>query len=282
MNTNTAPSTALPTAAGRVCAPASPTASHPANHARPVPGAPSGLAEFRRGLRAGLPVMLGFLPFALVLGAQAAQKGLSLLEVPLMTGLNFAGGSEFTAVRLWSSPPHVLLIVAMSALVNSRHLLMSAALAHLPTRRALAALFFMCDESWALGLADARQQPGGRLSLGHYLGVSAGLYATWVSGTALGAALGPVIGDVQRYGFDMAFTAVFLVLLRGLWPGWRRSLPWMGSLVVAALASRLLPGVWYVAAGALTGVGLAAWMARGAADAAGDGAGEAPVAGDAR
>jgi hypothetical protein len=38
-----------------------------------------------------------FHSFALVLGAQAAQKGLSALEVPLMTGLNFAGGS--------SSPP---------------------------------------------------------------------------------------------------------------------------------------------------------------------------------
>jgi len=47
-------------------------------------------AEFLRGLRAAIPVMVGFLPFALVLGAQAAQKGLSALEVPLMTGLNFA------------------------------------------------------------------------------------------------------------------------------------------------------------------------------------------------
>lgn len=57
-------------------------------------------AEFLRGLRAAVPVMIGFIPFALVLGAQAAQKGLSALEVPLMTGLNFAGGSEFAAVEL--------------------------------------------------------------------------------------------------------------------------------------------------------------------------------------
>jgi predicted branched-subunit amino acid permease len=31
-------------------------------------------AEFLRGLRAAVPVMIGFIPFALVLGAQAAQK----------------------------------------------------------------------------------------------------------------------------------------------------------------------------------------------------------------
>lgn len=86
-------------------------------------------SEALRGLRASLPVMLGFVPFALVLGAQASQKGLSVLEVPLMTGLNFGGGSEFAAISLWTSPPDILLIVAMSVLVNSRHLLMGAALA---------------------------------------------------------------------------------------------------------------------------------------------------------
>jgi 4-azaleucine resistance transporter AzlC len=216
-----------------------------------------------RGLRASLPVMLGFVPFALVLGAQAAQKGLSTLEVPLLTGLNFAGGSEFTAVRLWTSPPHVLLIVAMSLLVNSRHILMSAALApylrHLSRRRALPALFFMCDESWALALADAQRRRAGRISLGYYLGASAGLYATWVVFTALGAAAGPAIGDVERYGFDMAFTAVFLVLLRGMWKGLRPCLPWLVSLVVAALTYRLVPGTWYVAAGAASGLIAAAW-----------------------
>ena len=221
-------------------------------------------AEAWRGLRASVPVMLGFVPFALVLGAQAAQKGLSAIEVPLLTGLNFAGGSEFTAVRLWTSPPHVLLIVAMSFLVNSRHILMSAALApylrHLPLGRALTALFFMCDECWALSLADARKRMSSRISLPYYLGVSAGLYATWVVFTALGALLGPVLGDVEAYGFDMAFTAVFLVLLRGMWKGLKPARPWLVSLVVAALTYRLVPGSWYVAAGALSGLlAAAAW-----------------------
>ncbi|AQW29629.1 AzlC family ABC transporter permease [Ralstonia syzygii subsp. celebesensis] len=226
----------------------------------------SATQEARRGLRASLPVLIGFIPFALVLGAQATQKGFSVVEVPLMTGLNFGGGSEFTAIRLWTSPPHLLLIAAMSLLVNSRHLLMGAALAHylrhMHRRHALAALFFMCDESWAMALADAKQRAASRISLGYYLGVSAGLYLTWVVFTAIGAALGPMMGDVERYGFDMAFTAVFLVLLRGMWRGVRASRPWLASLVVAALTYRLMPdGAWYVAAGALAGLACAALTA---------------------
>jgi len=229
-------------------------------------GKPRTRDELARGLRASLPVMLGFVPFALVLGAQAAQKGLSLAEVPMLTGLNFGGGSEFAAVRLWTSPPHVLLIVAMSVLVNCRHILMGAALApylaHLSRKRALAALFFMCDETWAMSLADAQRRAAERASMGYYMGVSAGLYLTWVAFTALGAGLGPVIGDLERYGFDMAFTAVFLVLLRGMWKGARAARPWLASLLASALAYLCLPGAWHVAAGALAGLAAAFFFER--------------------
>jgi predicted branched-subunit amino acid permease len=207
-------------------------------------------------------MMLSFVPFGLLLGAQASQKGLSVVEVPLMTGLNFGGGSEFAAVGLWTSPPLILLIVAITFLINSRHLLMGAALApylkHLPKRQVLPARFLMCDESWAMGLSDAghRSATGHQLgfSLPYYLAVAAGLYLTWIVSTAIGAALGPAMGDVKVYGFDMAFPAVFLVLLRGMWKGLRAARPWLVSLLAAALTFLLVPGAWYVAAGAAAGL----------------------------
>jgi 4-azaleucine resistance transporter AzlC len=205
------------------------------------------------------------------LGAQATQKGLSAVEVPLMTGLNFGGGSEFAAIALWTSPPQVLLIVAITVLVNSRHLLMGAVLApflqHLPRRKVLPALFFMCDESWAMGLADARKRTEAGLpradafSLRYYLGVSLGLYLTWIVFTAAGAVIGPLIGDLQAWGLHMAFPAVFLVLLRGMWTGLRAARPWLVSLVVAAATCLLVPGAWYVATGALSGLLAAWWLA---------------------
>lgn len=226
------------------------------------------IPEFRRGLVEVFPAVTGILPYALVLGAQAAQKGLSAIEVPLMTGLNFAGGSEFAAIQLWTSPPHVLLIVAITFLINSRHILMGAALTpylqHLPGRKAFPALFLLCDESWALGYADAQKRAAAdhpiAFSLPYYLGTSAGIYAVWVAFTTAGAFLGPTIGDVEAYGFDMAFPAVFLVLLACMWKGTRAARPWLVSLVVAALTYLFVPGAWYVAAGALSGVAAAyAW-----------------------
>jgi len=218
--------------------------------------------ELRRGALAAIPVLLGFVPFALVLGAQASQHQLGPGAVALMTGLNFGGGSEFAAIELWSSPPAILVIVAMTLLVNSRHLLMGATLApylrHLPLPKALGALFFMCDESWAMGLADARQR--GRLSLRYFIGVALCLWVTWVGFTSLGALAGPMLGDLHGYGFDMAFAAVFLVLLRGMWKGVQAALPWLFSLITAALFYLLIPGGWYVLAGTVAGlVGAYLW-----------------------
>ncbi len=238
-----------------------PIAPAPAVPAPPIAG------EVRRGVTAATPVLLGMLPAALVLGAQAAQKGLSPVEVLLMTSLNFAGGSEFAAIQLWTSPPHILLIVAITFLVNSRHLLMGATLApflrHLPRRKALPALFVMCDESWAFGLADAKARHAAgwspAFSLPYYLGSALSVLLIWATFTTLGAMVGPFLGDIEAYGFGMAFPAIFLVLMRGMWRGFRAARPWLVSLGVAAGVHLLVPGAWYVPAGALAGLA-AAWL----------------------
>ena len=90
-----------------------------------------------------------------------------------------------------------------------------------------------------------------------------GMYLTWVVATAAGAALGPTFGNVEAYGFGMAFPAVFLVMLKGMWKGVRAARPWLVSLVVASVTHLVLPGAWFVAAGAVTGLASAyVWAGR--------------------
>lgn len=215
------------------------------------------MSEFWRGFRVSVPVLLGFIPFGLLLGSQGAMKGWSALDMMILTGLNFAGGSEFLIVQLWTWPPAIPLLVGLTFLVNSRHILMSAALApyvaHLPRRKVLPALALMCDESWALGLDDARKRAG-ILSLPFYYGLAIGLYLFWPSSAAIGALIGPALGDVTQYGFHMAFPAVFLVMLAGMWKGANAARPWLVSLVVGAGTYLLVPGPWYVPVGAITGI----------------------------
>lgn len=228
----------------------------------------SDFIEFKRGLKMSIPMLLGIIPFALVLGTQATQKGFSLLEIPLLTGLNFAGGSEFAILEVWTNPPHIFVLMFITFLANSRHLLMGASLVpylkHLPNKKVLPALFFMCDESWAMGLANAQQNSHYKLSqqfnMAFYSGVCFALYSMWVVFTALGGAIGPVLGDVTRWGFDMAFPAVFLVLLRGMWQGFSAARPWLVSLIAAVLAYLYLPQGWYVPVGTICGIASAFFL----------------------
>ena len=58
--------------------------------------------EFKRGIKISIPMLLGIIPFALVLGTQATQKGFSHLEVPLFTGLNLRA---VPSLLCWRSGP---------------------------------------------------------------------------------------------------------------------------------------------------------------------------------
>ncbi|ASK28387.1 branched-chain amino acid ABC transporter permease [Neisseria chenwenguii] len=205
-------------------------------------------------------MLIGLLPWALILGVQGGQKSMSWLEMLMMTGMNFAGGSEFAAVNLWVHPLPVLLIATVTFMINSRHILMGAALApylkHTPLKKVIPALFFMCDESWAMGLAEAQKRKAAGLgfNLPHYMGVCATLYIAWIVFAAFGAAVGPLFGDVAAWGFGMAFPAVFLVLMRGMWKSFAAARPWFVSLIAAALTYLSVDGAWYVPAGTLSGL----------------------------
>src|SRR5689334_3774542 len=180
-----------------------------------VPAMTASRPSFRAGLVDVAPVLVGLVPFALVLGALVAAKGLSPLAVMLMSSLVFAGGSQFAAVELWRDPAPVGVLALMALLVNSRHLLMGAALAPRAAGwggRAWPALFFMADEVWALALRRAGSGPVG---LAYWMGLGVGLWANWVALTGLGAWAGAAVRDPTRLGFDFAFVAVFLALLRG-------------------------------------------------------------------
>lgn len=225
-------------------------------------------AEFKRGIRETLPITIGIIPFALILGAQAAQKGMSAWETTLMMGINFAGGSEFAAVGAWTSPIPILLIWSLTLMINSRHILMGAAftpyIRHLPKRQLLPTLFLMTDETWAMSMAEIkkREQAGlPPLNLPYYWGIAVSLWIMWVSCGFLGSQFGYLLGnDIDKFGFNMAFPAVFLVLVRGMWRGAKAARPWLVSLIVAAAVYLVLPqGGWYVMAGTLAGL-LAAYF----------------------
>ena len=206
------------------------------------------------------PAALAVIPFGLILGASAAEKGLSALETALMSAMVFAGSAQFLAVELWTTPAAWVALAFATLLINLRHVLMGASLARRLDgwggRRYLA-VFLMADEIWAVAEHRALRQP---LTPAFYFGAGLLLYANWVVTTTAGALLGGLVEDPRAWGFDFAFTAVFIGLVAGFWRGRSTLLVAAASTLGAILAHALLPGAWYVMAGAACGVTTAALL----------------------
>jgi 4-azaleucine resistance transporter AzlC len=217
--------------------------------------------ELRAGVFLILPAALAVIPFALILGAAAVQKGLSPLEVGLMSAFVFAGGSQFVAVDLWTDPAPWLTLAFATLLVNLRYVLMSASIAQKLRRfpkagRALF-VFFLADETWAFAERRALHTP---LTAAFLLGLIPVFYLNWVVWTVIGAMIGRAFDNPERLGFDFAFTAIFIGLAAGAWRGPRTGFVMAASASAAALTYLAVDGPWYVMAGALAGCAVAALL----------------------
>jgi 4-azaleucine resistance transporter AzlC len=231
---------------------------------------PDARAELRAGAATVLPAVIAVVPFALLYGGLAAQKGMSVLEVVLTSALVFAGSAQMVAVDSWTHPAPWALVTVSTLLINARHLLMGASLApHLArfrTRHALVAVFLMTDEAWALAEQRARARP---LTAPFYFGVAATLWLAWVTWSGIGAALGQTIADPAAYGFDFAFAAIFITLLTGLPRTRATGASVAAGAAVATLIHELVAGPWYIAAGGLAGA-IAGALVGGPSDHAGE------------
>ncbi|MDX1400738.1 MAG: AzlC family ABC transporter permease [Kiloniellales bacterium] len=216
-------------------------------------------SEFRAEVGAGViaitPLVISVAAYGLLWGALSAQKGLSVLEAFLMSAFVFAGGSQFVALEVWSTPVAVWTLGATAFVVNLRLVLMGASLApHIAgwsPAKTFASLFFMADENWALAM---RRATGKGLTPAYYFAMAAMLYPVWVVSTPLGNYLGAGLSDPGRWGLDFAFAAVFLVLVMGFWRSPKKSIPcWSASAAAALIVYHTVEGAWYILAGGLAG-----------------------------
>ena len=206
-------------------------------------------------MRLFLPVAISIASYGVVWGVLAGQAGLTPLEVLLMSGIVYAGSSQFVAVEMWSpaSLPMASIVVA-TAIINLRMLLMSATLRpqfeHLPRWRALLAMFLVSDEVWAMTMAERAKGGGGAAFM---LGAGTLAWVAWVSSTLTGRMLGAIIDDPTIWGLDFAFTATFLALLASMWKGRGDLVPWLSGGTIAIAVAAVVPGTWYIIAGGLGG-----------------------------
>jgi len=213
------------------------------------------IAEIRNGLRDILPAAIAAIPIGLLFGALCVGKGLSPLEVALMSGLVCAGAAQFASIEIWGHPVPIAAVVFSTLLVNLRNLLMSASLVpktgSFTVLQRMLGFYVLSDENWALSERRAASRP---LTPAYFLTMGGVLYTNWVFWTTLGAVAGAFLGDPRRIGADFAFTALFIGLIAGFWKGKSTAGAVVSSAVASALAFVVLGPPWHVLVGAAAGI----------------------------
>jgi predicted branched-subunit amino acid permease len=222
----------------------------------------------REGLLPGIvaigPMLPGIMAFGMAFGALCAQKQFSLAEVEVMMGAVYGGLSQFVAVQSWPdtlTPSSIATLALLTLTVNIRFALMSATLrpwlGTLPPWQAYPSMLLVTDGGW---LAAMRYRDHGGANASFYLGGALLLYALWLVAAIPGFLLAGQLSDPRKYGVDLVMPAFYAAMLVPAWKGTRRAIPWLVSGAVALIVHWLLPGWWFIIAGALSGSISAGWM----------------------
>ena len=223
----------------------------------------STLRDLRQGVFDVAPVLVAATPIGLLWGTLAAGKGLSPFESWLMSATVFAGAAQFVAIEVWRDPVPWVLLTVTALIVNIRHVLMGASLSRhmggIDRRWHPVMMFLMADENWAFSERRALKAP---LSLGYYFGLALPMWFAWTTSSIVGAIVSRSFGDPAAYGFDFAFSAMFIGILAGFWKGPRTGAVLGASAIAAALAKLYVPGAWYIVIGGIVGMTVAALLYR--------------------
>jgi len=193
--------------------------------------------------------------FGFVYGLSARGAGFSPIEAMAMSTIVFAGAAQFAAVGYVASGLAWPGIVLLTALLNARHLLYSAALApwlrDVPVARRAVMAHLLTDEAFALSIGHFRRIGRGD-ERGYWLGAIVATFIPWNLATLAGVLLGAQIPEPSRFGIDVIFPAAMIGLAVGLITG-RRELvaAIVGGAIAVVVALASSPAIGIVAGGVI-------------------------------
>ena len=170
-------------------------------------------AQLRRGLKDGVPIMLGYFAVAFTLGITARNAGLSALQATLASVLNNASAGEYAGFQVIREHAGYWEMAAMIFVANMRYLLLSCALSQKlprglhPGHRFLLG-FMVTDEIFALSVSVP-----GALNPFYTYGQFMAAMPGWALGTCLGVVMGNVLPASVVSALSVGLYGMFIAII---------------------------------------------------------------------
>lgn len=167
-----------------------------------------------RAVTDSIPLVVPAIPFGFVLGLAMTEGEMPIPVAWSTSPLVFAGAAQLTVVTL-AGTASLWAVVAAGLVINSRHVMYSAALAEAFRRQPrwvrLFGPFLLIDQVFALTILRSDRPP--EEFRRYYLSAGLFFWFNWQWVTALGMLVGPVVPDSWQLGFAPAVMFMGLVLI---------------------------------------------------------------------
>ncbi len=168
---------------------------------------------FKKGLKDGIPIALGYFVVAFTLGIAAKNAGLTALQATLASLTTNASAGEYAAFTLMAAGASYAEMALMTLVVSARYLLMSCSLSQkidpaLPLRHRLGIGADLTDEIF--GICSAVP---GKLNPFYTYGAVAVAAPGWAIGTYFGVLMGNVLPANVVSALSVGLFGMFIAIV---------------------------------------------------------------------
>lgn len=167
---------------------------------------------YKKGVKDGIPVGLGYFVVSFTIGIAARKADLTPLQATIMSFTNNTSAGQFASFALIASGAPYLEMVISQAVINLRYCLMSCALSqkvdgNMPFYHRLLMAFGVTDEIFGLSISQK-----GKLDPWYTYGVMSVAVPGWSLGTLTGVLSTGVLPQTFLNAMNMALYGMFIAI----------------------------------------------------------------------
>ncbi len=172
------------------------------------------MTDFKKGLRDGIPIALGYISVSFTFGLQAIGSGLNWWEAVLISFTNLTSAGQFAGLNIMINGGGFWIEMACTQfIINLRYALMSLSLSQ-KTDKSVRGIhrwitgFGITDEIFAVSMGNEKN-----VSNKYLYGIILLPLFGWIFGTFIGAFAGEVLPEVVRSSLGVAIYGMFLAII---------------------------------------------------------------------
>ena len=169
--------------------------------------------SFKKGLKDGLPIAIGYFSVSFAFGIFAIENGLTDFQAVIISLLNLTSAGQLAAVPIIAGGGTFLELALSQLVINSRYSLMSVSLSQKLSKRVklpqkLLIAYGNTDEIFAVSVSNK-----GDVGTKYMLGIILLPVIGWTSGTFLGGFVGNILPPMVTAALGVAIYGMFVAIV---------------------------------------------------------------------